>query len=293
MNTKKFSIIICAYNVEKYIGNAIESILNQSFRDFELIICNDGSIDNTLEVIQSYKDSRIVIIDNKQNSGPSVARNLAVNKAIGEYILYLDGDDTLYEDETLAKINDVIGEEEIDLIYFGVQYVGGNGKAYIPNEENSTKEARIACDMHFPVASKCFRREFLNNQNIEFINGMYYEDMVYSIKAAIFANKIKYGSFPIYNYYRNRQGSIMTTPSIKRCSDMYKMLEELIKLYEITPEKYKPYLLSFIKNETHGVPDRIDAILKSINDKTYAPVFNKRNYKFLGGINNGNEINNS
>ncbi len=119
------------------------------------------------------------------------------------------------------------------MIYFGVQYVGGNGMAYIPNEQNSTREARIACDMHFAVASKCFRREFLKEKNIQFINGIYYEDMVYSIKASIFAENIKYGNFPIYYYYRNRQGSIMTTPSIKRCSDMYRVLEELMKLYEI------------------------------------------------------------
>ena len=85
----------------------------------------------------------------------------------------------------------------------------------------------------------------------------------------------------------------MTTPSIKRCSDMYKILEELMKLYEITPEKYKPYLISFIKNETYEIPNRIDAILRAIKDKTYAPVFQKRNFKFLGDINNEDKINNS
>lgn len=67
MKNRRFSIIICAYNVEKYIGQAIESVLNQSFKDFELIISNDASIDNTLRVIKSYKDSRVKIINNKNN----------------------------------------------------------------------------------------------------------------------------------------------------------------------------------------------------------------------------------
>ncbi len=277
----RFSIIICVYNVEKYIDKAIESVLNQDFKNYELIILNDGSTDNTLKVIKRYKDKRIRIIDCKQNNGLSCGRNKAVSQAKGEYILYLDGDDTLYENTTLSKINDTIGNEKIDLAYFGVQYIGGSNKAYIPNEENSSREARIACDMHFAVASKCWRRQFLKEKQLTFIEGMYYEDMVYSIKATIFADKLKYGSFPIYNYYRNREGSIMSTPSIKRCTDMYKMLAHLMDLYEITPEQYKPYLLSFIENETNSLPMRIDAILTALKNNEGSPVLPKRDYKLI------------
>lgn len=284
MKSKKvrFSIIMCAYNVEKYISKAIESVLKQDFKDYELLIINDGSTDNTSKIVKSYTDERIKFVNHKQNNGLSCARNKAVSIAKGEYILYLDADDTLYEDTTLSKINDTIGDEKLDLIYFGVQYIGGNNdKTYIPNEENSSREARIACDMHFAVASKCWRKDFLKEKNITFIEGMYYEDMVYSIKASIFADKIKYGSFPIYNYYRNREGSIMSTPSIKRCTDMFKMLSHLMNLYEITPKEYKPYLLSFIKNETTSLPMRIDAILDSLENGTNSPVLPKRDYKMI------------
>ena len=147
--------------------------------------------------------------------------------------------------------------------------------------------------MHFAVASKVWRREFLEENDITFIEGMYYEDMVYSIKAAILSKKLKYGAFPIYIYYRNREGSIMATPNIKRCKDMYKMLYYLMELYEETPEELQPYLLSFIKNETFGVPVRVEGILKSLKDKSYTPVFPKRNYVFLGDeptVVNGNNI---
>lgn len=278
----RFSIIVCAYNVEEYIGRGIESILRQDFKNYELLIVNDGSTDNTAKVVNSYKNERIKFINCRKNRGPSCARNTAVSKAKGEYILYLDADDTLYEDTTLSKVNETIGNEKIDLIYFGVQYIGGNNnKAYIPNEENSSREARIACDMHFPVASKCWRREFLKEKNINFVGGLYYEDMVYSIKAAIFADKLKYGSFPIYNYYRNREGSIMSTPSMKRCTDMYIVLAHLMALYEITPKEYKPYLLSFIKNETNSIPMRIDAIIDSLENGTNSPVLPKRNYRMI------------
>ena len=279
----RFSVIMCAYNLEKLVGVAIKSVLDQKFRDFELILVNDGSQDKTLQVLKKYEEKangKIRVINNEKNIGLSASRNKAIAQARGEYIVHLDGDDTLYNRDTLGDINKTIGDEKPDIVYFGVQYVGGENKAYIPNEKNSTKEARIVCDMHFAVASKVWRREFLEKNNLTFIEGMYYEDMVYSIKAAILAEKLSYGSFPIYIYYRNREGSIMATPNIKRCKDMYKMLYHLMELYEETPAELQPYLLSFIKNETFSVPIRIDAIIKSLKDNMTSPVFPKRNYVF-------------
>ena len=220
------------------------------------------------------------VIDNPKNIGLSASRNIAISQAKGEYIVHLDGDDTLYDKNTLAKIDATIGDRKLDICYFGVQYVGGGNKLYLPNAENSTRKARIVCDMHFAVASKVWRREFLEENNLTFIEGMYYEDMVYSIKAAIKAKNTSFGAIPIYVYYRNRDGSIMATPNIKRCKDMYKMLYYLMELYEETPEELQPYLLSFIKNETFGIPARLDGILKSLKDSTYTPVFPKRNYVF-------------
>lgn len=287
----KFSIIMCAYNVEEYIKRAIESVYKQDYKNYELIIVNDGSTDETLKKVRQakkeYKISNMFIINNRKNIGLGGARNIGAKKAKGEYILYLDSDDTLYEDSTLDKINEVTIKESPDIIYMGVQYVGGSNKAYIPNAENSTKEARIACDMHFAVSSKCFKRKFLKENDIEFLTNVYYEDMVYSIKSTILAQKISYGEFIFYNYYRNRDGSIMSTPSIKRCTDMYKMLENVMKLYEITPDEYKPYLMSFIRNETRNTIEKIDIILNSIENGDLLKTMPKRNYKLDFGKLNG------
>ena len=283
----RFSVIMCAYNLEKIVNIAIESVLNQKFDNYELIIVNDGSADHTLEVLKKYEEKakgKIRVINNEKNIGLSASRNKAIAQAKGKYIVHLDGDDTLYNRNTLANIDATIGDQDYDIIYFGVQYVGGGNKLYLPNAQNSTREARIVCDMHFAVASKVWRKEFLEKNNLTFIEGMYYEDMVYSIKAAIKAEKTTFRAIPIYVYYRNREGSIMATPNIKRCKDMYKMLYYLMELYEETPEELQPYLLSFIKNETFGVPVRIDAILKSLKDATYTPVFPKRNYVFTEEI---------
>lgn len=278
----RFSIIMCAYNVEKYIKASIESVKNQTYKNYELIIVNDGSKDNTLKILKEYNNIRI--INNTKNIGLGASRNKAVQRAKGEYILYLDADDTLYSEDTLEKIDKTINNQSLDICYFGVQYIGGSNKCYLSNKENSTKEARIACDMHFAVSSKCWRRQFLKENNLIFIDNMYYEDMIYSIKATILADKIGYGEFPIYNYYRNREGSIMSTPSIKRCTDMYKMLENVMQLYTITPDKYKPYLMSFIRNETKSIIPKIDIILNSVENGVPLDVMPKRDYKLdFGG----------
>lgn len=277
---KRFSIIISAYNIEKYIKRAIDSVLEQTFTNYELIVVNDCSKDKTLEKIKEYDDSRLIIINNEKNMGLGAVRNIGIEKATGEYIVHLDGDDTLFEKTTLEKIDNLIGEEKPDIIYLGFKDVGGYNKTHLSTAENSTKEARLTCDINFSVPSKCWRREFLLENNIKFKEDIYYEDMVYSTTATILAKEYKYGEFPTFKYYRNRAGSIMSTPSMRRCSDMYRMLSYLIDLYDITPEKYRPYLLSFIKNETKSLPIRVDAIIKALKDGSGTPVFPKRNYKF-------------
>ena len=279
----RFSIIMSCYNLGELVKDAINSVLNQSFKNYELILVNDGSTDDTLEVLKKYKaiDDRIRLINNEKNLGLSASRNKAIKIAKGEYIVHLDGDDTFYDNDTLMKVDSIINSDNPDICYFGVQYLGGSNKTYIPNAENSTKEARITCDMHFAVSSKVWRRKFLEKTKLEFIEGMYYEDMIYSIKGAILAEKLKYGEFPIYIYRRNRKGSIMSSPNIHRCMDMYKMLYYLMELYENTPEELQPYLLSFIENETLDIPNRLQGIIKAMKCKSYTPVFPKRDYKFL------------
>ncbi|MBR4570580.1 MAG: glycosyltransferase family 2 protein, partial [Candidatus Riflebacteria bacterium] len=93
------SVIIPAYNVEKYIGECLDSIIFQTYKNIEIIVVNDGSKDNTLSIIRDYskKDNRIIIID-KQNTGVSDTRNCGINKAKGVYIVFVDGDDYLAND---------------------------------------------------------------------------------------------------------------------------------------------------------------------------------------------------
>ena len=89
----KISVVMPAYNAEKYIGEAIESILNQTFKDFEFIIINDGSVDHTKEIIREYNDPRIVLLENDKNRGIVLSLNKGLDAATGKYIARMDADD--------------------------------------------------------------------------------------------------------------------------------------------------------------------------------------------------------
>ena len=101
----KISVILPVYNSQKFIKKAIESVLDQTFSDFELIIVNDGSTDSTLDIIRDFKDKRIRLL-NQSNQGPGAARNNALEMADGDYVMFLDSDDWYSPDALETAYNE-------------------------------------------------------------------------------------------------------------------------------------------------------------------------------------------
>lgn len=132
MNTPYFSIIIPVYNVDKYLSQCLDSILGQSFGNYELILINDGSKDKSLNICQNYrkKDDRIILI-NQENQGPSSARNKGLNSARGKYVMFIDSDDWI-EPNSLQTLYEY-SSNNCPLIYFGFRAQFGNNDqiAYI------------------------------------------------------------------------------------------------------------------------------------------------------------------
>lgn len=287
MEKTRFTVAISAYNIENYVKRAIDSVLNQTFKNYELLVIDDCSTDSTVEVIKQVVGQNAKILQTKKNSGTAAAsRNIAIENAQGEYLLFLDGDDELYSNETLKEIDEHIKENKYDIIYLGYENVGHTENYYrISNKENSTREARLICDESFSVSSKVWNVEFLRNNNIRFKEGMYYEDELFSIKSNILSKVTTYGEFPIFKYHRNREGSVMTKPTIKKCSDWYRMVAEVTDLYEITPEEDRKYLLSFLKNESDSIPLRVENIIEALRENRKTKVLPKRNYKFIDVLN--------
>ena len=287
MEKVRFTVAISAYNIENYVKRAIDSVLNQTFKNYELLVIDDCSTDSTMEVIKQIVGQEAKILQTKKNSGTAAAsRNIAIENAKGEYLLFLDSDDELYSNETLKEIDEHINENKYDIIYLGYENVGHTENYYrISNKENSTREARLICDESFSVSSKVWNVEFLRNNNIRFKEGMYYEDELFSIKSNILSKITTYGEFPIFKYHRNREGSVMTKPTVKKCSDWYRMLAEVTDLYEITPDEDRKYLLSFLKNESDSIPLRVENIIEALRENRKTKVLPKRNYKFIDVLN--------
>jgi len=128
----RFSIIIPAYNAEKYIERAINSVLNQTFQDFEIIVINDASVDNTAELVENLakKNKKIKLINLKENKGQGAARNIGIKKARGEFIAFLDADDLWFSNK-LENIEKKFRETNADLICHDVVRVRkGNKKVW-------------------------------------------------------------------------------------------------------------------------------------------------------------------
>lgn len=281
----KYTVTISAYNIEKYVERAIKSVTSQTFKDFELIIVDDCSTDDTYNIIKKYEDNEnIRVLKTPQNTGTaSGTRNVAMDNAKGKYLLFLDGDDVLYDENTLENINNLIGNNTYDIIYLGYQAIMEDGSSYkrLANSQNATKKERLLCDETISVSSKCWNMDFIRKNNMKFKEGMYYEDELFSVAANILADKTTYGEFPIFKYYRNREGSVMTKPTIKKCSDWYRMLAELIELYEIAKPEDRKYLLSFIKNENNSIPSRIAATLEALEGRKNIRMMKPRVFEYV------------
>lgn len=184
----KISVIMPVFNEEKFIKKAIESVLDQSLNDFELIIVNDGSTDGTSNIINEFDDERIRIL-NQKNQGPGASRNNALKIASGEYVMFLDGDDWYCPDAFKTAFEEISSKGTDISIFQIIKYHDGKfaqnswfNLDNFPEEfENRTFSPHECEDFLFDISvsacQKIFKREFLNEIGAEFPEGIYFEDM--------------------------------------------------------------------------------------------------------------------
>lgn len=180
----KFSIIVPTYNREKYIAKCIDSVLNQTYNNFELIIVDDGSTDNTAKIVRSYKDPRIMYVKN-QNHGISYSRNFGIDKASGEYIIFLDSDDYLHEsafDNILVDFNDS------DILIFDYTEIFEKNNTKKENKFPSFKNYNLKEHpeliniINLGPCNKVYKRSLFKDESNRFPLGIKYEDFPLLIK---------------------------------------------------------------------------------------------------------------
>ena len=298
----KFSIIIPVYNVEKYLKRTLDSVFNQTYQDFEVIVVNDGCTDQSMKIAKKYNTK---IIDNKR-VGVSEARNIGEKSATGEYLLFLDSDD-YWDKELLEKINKSL-DNKPDLVRFQVRTVTDKNEITDYNEEefkglNGIDAFNKIVNFHFIESIWCYaiKKEFYEREKFKFKKDMIHEDFGLTPLIIIKAKKVNSISYIGYNYYR-RTGSIMNTPDYswtqRKVHDFYyhyhylrKEIEKvkgntavfksyiansmLKKICELNKKDYQEYKKRIKKDKvekdllTDTLPRKIKKIIVSISPKLY------------------------
>ncbi len=228
----KVSVIIPVYNVEDYIEKCLESVVNQTLKEIEIIVVNDGTKDNSIKKIEKYfSDSRIKII-NKQNGGLSSARNAGLEIAKGEYISFIDSDDFIEEKMLEELYNE---SENADIVFSNnLNYNMLDNK--LSKEERefffdkmSNKGSYICMYSSAVVWNKIYKRDFLEKNNLKFIEGIIHEDDIFTIKSHFLAKKVKYVKKFHYYYRINRRDSIMSNKVKNKHLENYKVIYEQVR----------------------------------------------------------------
>lgn len=225
MGNIKVSIVVPVYNVEKYLSQCLDTLINQTLKEIEIICVNDGSKDSSETILKAYqiKDPRIKII-NQENQGLSGARNTGIKAATGEYIGLIDSDDWVDLD-FYEKLYNAAKKYDSDIAagdfyrrgkYIKTQKLKYKKEAFFTEAAEKVKQAFIP--KYNYVWNKIYKRESLEKMNYPFPVGRYYEDMYWLVKVVYHL----YGFVTVPNtfyHYRRTEGSIITQKSAKHLED--------------------------------------------------------------------------
>lgn len=211
MVAPKVSIIVPVYNTEQYIAECIQSILQQSLKEIELILVNDCSTDRSLEILKSYEqeDSRVTVIDLPENVGVGDARNKGIDISSGEFVAFVDSDD-LVKVDMFEKLYQQAKKDQADLVLCDTGTLSSDGREKTVWHKPIYGKARLQDIYHnTQPTARMVARTLIDQTNFRFLSGMgegiYFELM-------IAANTITTVPEKLY-IYRSRQGSLSTTPN--------------------------------------------------------------------------------
>ena len=237
----KVSIIIPVYNVENYLEECLDSAVNQTLKEIEIIAVNDGSTDSSLDILNKYKDKyKNINIINQENKGLSGARNSGLKLAKGKYVYFLDSDDYINIDSMEVCYKEA-EKYNLDIVTFDAKsfYDDFDKSELSENYDRSDKlkeEVMNGEDLYIyansigayyaPVWLNFYNREYIEKNKLYFYEGIVHEDEIHTSQSFIKANRVKYISKMFFNR-RIRPNSIMTSPiSEKRIEGNYVIAEE-------------------------------------------------------------------
>ena len=256
---QKVSVIIPVYNVEKYLSQNLDSLINQTYENLEIICINDCSQDNSIRILEQYaqKDHRIKVINNDKSKGLSASRNIGLDNANGEYIYFLDSDDWI-ENNYIESMVNALEENCADIVYNRNIKLDYNDyiEEYNPSNIEITLKDNTFVDIpenahgiFCTIWSKLYKKDFIQKYNLKFPVGYEHEDVFYHYASLGCAKNLYIFRGAAY-HYRKRQNSITDILSSQRIYsvkffeliyDFYKennLLNKNIKIFYVTPAFY-------------------------------------------------------
>lgn len=302
MSHTKISVIVPCYNAEKFLPQCMESLLNQTLSDIEIICINDCSKDKTKELLEQYakKDTRVKPVHFEKNQGQSAARNAGIKISTGDFISFVDSDDRI-ETDMLEKLYGKAVSTDADMVISNI-YLDfedtGKKEIFRDNRYYTYLAGRTFKATEQPPLISCigvwdriYKRELIINNRLEFPVGLVYEDHLFCIQSFVLAEKITVVNEPMY-YYRKNAGESITDNEKK--NDIYKLnfleITKRIKsflrqqnVYEVFQKEYLKYQFFYAAVHQHYITDR--KTFKEFFDKMVA-VTSESDYEVLRELNN-------
>lgn len=284
----KISVIIPVYNTQKYLRECLDSVVNQTLTDIEIICVDDGSTDNSINILNEYKeqDSRIKVLT-QRNTGAAVARNNGILHATGEYLYFTDSDDYISH-SLLEKMYNKVKEKNADICICKRTIFDAIKNTYRDSDESLLVDILPSDNFNvfdipnniFQICvidtfSKVFRREFIQQNNIEFQSLSSCNDVFFNLSALVSAQIITFIDEPLATAVRFRDGSITSTRG-KRISNIV-LAAKKVKEYLEKKELYALVSDSFYRR----MVEQFFIEIYACNDREIRKIFNREVSEFL------------
>lgn len=217
----KVSVIIPIYNVEGYVASCLESVLNQTYPDLEIILVNDATKDRSMEMVHKVLSScagsskDVIIVEHQQNAGLSAARNTGIKNSTGEYLYFLDSDDTITP-SCIASMVKALSVDRADMVVADYELQGTTLPfprlelgACVLKEKKEVRKAILKRKIYPMAWNKLVRRDFILKHGLYFKDGLLHEDCLWNFRCACCLSSVAVVKDKTY-VYRVREGSIMT-----------------------------------------------------------------------------------
>jgi len=278
----KITIVVPFYDAEIYISDCMDSLINQTYKNIEILCINDSSSDNSLNIVEQYcaKDKRVKLIHHDRNKGPGGARNTGIEHSSGEYICFVDSDDYV-SNQFVELLYDAITTNHSDISACGFWCFSGNEKrpCHIPYKDSTyyikpNKENVVEITESIDEATwlKMYNRDLLINNNIFQPDHRYYEDVLFWLKAVYYSSKITTISKRLY-YYRQPLGSRLNPISHKHIDDRFHFIAQIENFISNKILKYpNTNIFKSTIDSTHYIMEHLNYGSRLLND---SPTDNK------------------